>query len=111
MKDTIKFEFNSLDENMIVDSLCKMRNDLISQDRDVNAIDDILLKLSDSYKIEFDKYEIGIVINALNQVRTEMKQNNESTININELILKIIDETNSKKKILLRTLRKDNVRK
>lgn len=111
MKDTIKFEFYGNEKSLTIKSLSILRNELLSQERDVAVIDDILFKFSDNNKVELDRYEVNIVINALNQLRTDLKNNNESPNEVNNLILKLIEENNSKKKVLSKILRRDNGRR
>ena len=110
MRDTIKLDLLYEEKNLILNSLNELRNDLLSQDRDITIINDILIKFIDTNKVELDRYEINIIINALNKVRTDMKNRNEYPRDINELILKLINE-NSKKKVLSRIMRVDNGRK
>ncbi len=110
MKDTIKFEFDGNEKQFIIKSLSMLRNDLISQERDVSVVDDILFKFTDNGKIELDRYEIGITVNALNQLRNDLKSRNESPSAVNDIIMRLIEE-NNKKKILLRVLRIGNERR
>jgi len=110
MRDTVKLELLYDEKVLIINSLNELRNDLLSQNRDITIINDILLKFSDTNKVELDRYELNIIINALNEVRTNMKSKNEYPRDINNLLLKLINE-NSKKKVLSRIMRVDNGRK
>lgn len=110
MKDTIKFDFSNAEKSLIIKSITMLRNDLLSQERDVAVVDDILLKFSDSSRVELDIYEYKIVINALNNLRTSIKEQKQSPIEVSNIILRMIEE-NGKKKVLSRILRKDNGRR
>lgn len=110
MKDTIKFDFNNIEKSLIIKSMTMLRNNLLSQERDVAVVDDILLKFSDNDRVELDIYEYKIVIGALNNLRTSMKEQQQLPIEVSNIILKMIEE-NGKKKTLLRILRKDNDRR
>ena len=106
MKDKIKFDYNSDEKSIIIKSITMLRNELLSQERDVAVIDDILLKFSDGNRVELDIYEYKIVIGALNDLRTSIKEQQQSPIEVSNIILRMIDE-NSKKKVLSRILRKE----
>lgn len=110
MKDKIKFDYNSDEKSIIIKSITMLRNELLSQERDVAVVDDILLKFSDGNRVELDVYEYKIVIGALNNLRTSIKEQQQSPIEVSNIILRMIDE-NSKKKVLSRILRKDNGRR
>ena len=109
MKDTIKFDYNSDEKALIIKSITMLRNELLSQERDVAVVDDILLKFSDGNRVELDVYDYKIVISALNNLRTSIKEQNQSPIEVSNIILRMIEQ-NGKKKVLSRILRKDDGR-
>ena len=110
MKDKIKFEFLDEERTMIVESLNLLRNYLTAQDRATESIDEIILKFENTCKVEFDKIELGITINALDNYRHKLKSMNQSRTMVNEVLLRLIDQ-DSKKKVFIRTLTRDNGRK
>jgi len=59
--------------------------------------------------LELDKYELGILINALNEFRNKLIKEQRETEPVDEVLLKAIDAP-SKKKILIRSLKKDERR-
>ncbi len=58
--------------------------------------------------LQLDKYEIGILINALNEFRNKLIQEQRNTECVDEVLLKAIDAP-SKKKILTRCMRRDEI--
>ena len=59
--------------------------------------------------LELDKYEIGILINALNEFRNKLIKEQRETESVDEVLLKAIDAP-SKKKVLTRSMRRDEYR-
>lgn len=59
--------------------------------------------------LELDKYELGILINALNEFRNKMIKEGKDTEYVDEVLLRAID-TPPKKKVLTRSMRRDEYR-
>ena len=59
--------------------------------------------------LELDKYELGILINALNELRNKLIKEGRDTEYVDEILLRAIDAP-SKKKVLTRSMRKDEHR-
>jgi hypothetical protein len=59
--------------------------------------------------LELDKYEYGILINALNELRNKLIKEGRDTEYVDEILLRAIDAP-SKKKVLTRSMRKDEHR-
>lgn len=59
--------------------------------------------------LELDKYEYGILINALNELRNKLIKEDRDTEYVDEILLRAIDAP-SKKKVLTRSMRKDEHR-
>lgn len=59
--------------------------------------------------LELDKYEYGILINALNELRNKLIKEGKDTEYVDEILLRAIDSP-SKKKVLTRSMRKDEHR-
>lgn len=59
--------------------------------------------------LELDKYELGILINALNEFRNKMIKDGKDTEYVDEVLLRAIDAP-SKKKVLTRSMRRDEYR-
>lgn len=99
MKDKIKFEFTIDEKSEIIKSLNFLRNYLTSQNRPIESLNEIIIKVGDNGKTELDKYEIGLTINALNNYRYKLKSANLSRKEINTILLKIINITEKKELI------------
>lgn len=95
MKDKIKFDLNDTEISIITKSLNAFRNYLSVQERPVDFINDIIVKIN-SKKIELDSVDSKIVINALNVMRNKLKEENQPREEINNILLKIIDKTDKK---------------
>lgn len=109
MKDNVKLLLSESEKSLIIKSLTMFRNYLTAQDRSTDSVDEIILKISDKKKVELDTFDAGIVINALNTMRYKLKNENQPRTEVNDILLKMIDETDSKKKLLLR--KKGNARR
>lgn len=59
--------------------------------------------------LELDKYELGILINALNEFRNKMIREGKDTEYVDEVLLRAIDAP-PKKKVLIRSMRRDEYR-
>jgi hypothetical protein len=59
--------------------------------------------------LELDKYELGILINALNEFRNKMIKEGKDTEYVDEVLLRAIDAP-PKKKVLIRSMRRDEYR-
>ena len=59
--------------------------------------------------LELDKYELGILINALNEFRNKMIKEGKDTEYVDEVLLRAI-EKKKKKKVLTRSMRRDEYR-
>ena len=81
---------------LIFDALVSMRYYLKEENRPTDAIDEILLKISESYKVELDNLDARIIIHSLDDMRDELKEKNEPRGEINNIILKVIGETEKK---------------
>ena len=88
-----------------------LRNYLAAQERSTDSIDEIILKVSDKNKVELDTFDSKIIINALNTMRYKLKSDNQPRNEVNDILLKMIDETDSKKKLLLRKTTRGNGRR
>ena len=51
MRDTVRLDLLYEEKNLILNSLNELRNDLLSQDRDITIINDILIKLRNRYAL------------------------------------------------------------
>lgn len=105
MNDKIKFNLNESEESLILKSLVLFKNNLIAQNRPTVDVDDIILRISDKHRIDLDTIDAGIVINSLSALRHKLKSENLPRTEINAILGKMVDETDSKKKLLLRKMR------
>lgn len=105
MNDKIKFNLTEIEESLILKSLVLFKNNLIAQNRPTVDVDDIILRISDKHRIDLDTIDAGIVINSLSALRHKLKSENLPRTEINAILGKMVDETDSKKKLLLRKTR------
>lgn len=96
MKDNIKFEFSNDEKSLITKSLNNWRNELVSENKSTESIDEILVNIQDN-KVELDYIDAKILINSLNNYRYKLKDVGLSCSNVNDVLLKIINETDKKK--------------
>lgn len=96
MNNNIKLIFDENEKVIIINSLNNLRTNLSNEDRTIDFLDDIILKVSDSKKTELDLFESKIIINALNTFRVSLKELNKPRTEVNNLLLKVIDETDKK---------------
>ncbi len=92
MKDKIKYEFSSKEQDVILRSLNMLHNYLRAQDRSSEAVDEIISRFNND-KIYFDKFELSIVIRALNDYRYKLKNMDEPRNEVNDILLKMINDT------------------
>lgn len=111
MKDKIRFDLTDNERTTIIKSLNMLRNYLSAQERSTDSIDEILLKVRDGHRVELDTFDAKIIINALNTMRYKLKSDNQPRGEVNDILLKMIDETESKKKLILRKPMRGNGRR
>lgn len=111
MKDKIRFDLSDDERTTIIKALNMLRNHLSMQEQSTIYIDELIIKINDNHKFELDIFDAKIVINALNNMRYKLKNENKPRDDVNNIILKMIDETDSKKKRVLRMTMIGNVRK
>lgn len=111
MKDKIRFDLSDDERTIIIKALNMLRNHLSMQGQSTIYSDELIMKINDNHKFELDIFDAKIVINALNNMRYKLKNENKPRDDVNNIILKMIDETDSKKKRVLRMTMIGNVRK
>ena len=110
MKDKIKLEFNDVELTSINNALNSFRNHLNTQKRATEIVDEIILKINNSSKVELNECDVKIIINALDTYRYKLKNENKPRGEVNDVILRLIDETNGKKKLILKKIGLGNAR-
>ena len=69
-------------------SLIDFRNNLLKQNKDVDVVDEVLVKLKNKMKV--NKHDLGLIINSLYESRTAMVNENKDTEAMDYFLLKLI---------------------
>lgn len=114
MKNKIKFRLNEEEISIIMNSLNIYRNSLISQEKSVEDIDEIIVQLQRN-KTDFDSYSSRVVIKSLDIYRHLLKNQGKPRNKVSDLTVRLIDTIteceNGKKKLILRMGTKGNARR
>lgn len=88
-KSKKKVEFNDEELRTILHALNDFRTDLLKEDKLVDPINEVMVKLDNKMKVT--KGELAVMINGLDYKRKALLKENQDTPEIDELLLKIID--------------------
>ena len=88
-KSKKKVEFNDEELRTILYALNDFRTDLLREDKLVDPINEVMIKLDNKMKVT--KGELAVMINGLDYKRKALLKENQDTPEIDELLLKIID--------------------
>lgn len=88
-KSKKKVEFNDEELRTILYALNDFRTDLLKEDKLVDPINEVMVKLDNKMKVT--KGELAVMINGLDYKRKALLKENHDTPEIDELLLKIID--------------------
>lgn len=88
-KSKKKVEFNDEELRTILYALNDFRTDLLREDKLVDPINEVIVKLDNKMKVT--KGELAVMINGLDYKRKALLKENQDTPEIDELLLKIID--------------------
>lgn len=69
-------------------SLIDFRNNLLKQNKYVDVVDEVLVKLKNKMKV--NKHDLGLIINSLYESRTAMVNENKDTEAMDYFLLKLI---------------------
>ena len=88
-KSKKKVVFNDEELRTILHALNDFRTDLLKEDKLVDPINEVIVKLDN--KMRVTKGEVAVMINGLVHKRKALLKENQDTPEIDELLLKIID--------------------
>ena len=88
-KSKKKVEFNDEELRTILHALNDFRTDLLKEDKLVDPINEVMVKLDNKMKVT--KGELAVMINGLDYKRKALLNESQDTPEIDELLLKIID--------------------
>lgn len=88
-KSKKKVEFNDEELRTILHALNDFRTDLLKEDKLVDPINEVIVKLDNKMKVT--KGELAVMINGLDYKRKALLNENQDTPEIDVLLLKIID--------------------
>lgn len=88
-KSKKKVEFNVEELRTILHALNDFRTDLLREDKLVDPINEVMVKLDNKMKVT--KGELAVMINGLDYKRKALLNESQDTPEIDELLLKIID--------------------
>lgn len=88
-KSKKKVVFNDEELRTILHALNDFRTDLLKEDKLVDPINEVIVKLDN--KMRVTKGELAVMINGLDHKRKALLKENQDTPEIDELLLKIID--------------------
>ncbi|MBR1654526.1 MAG: hypothetical protein IJ690_06255 [Clostridia bacterium] len=88
-KSKKKVEFDDEELRTILHALNDFRTDLLKEDKLVDPINEVIVKLDNKMKVTKD--ELAVMINGLDYKRKALLKENQDTPEIDVLLLKIID--------------------
>lgn len=88
-KSKKKVEFNDEELRTILHALNDFRTDLLKEDKLVDPINEVIVKLDNKMKVT--RGELAVMINGLNYKRKALLNEKQDTPEIDVLLLKIID--------------------
>lgn len=88
-KNRKKIEFNDEELRTILHALNDFRTDLLKEEKIIDPINEIIVKLDNQMKLT--KGELAVMINGLDYKRKALLNENQDTPEIDVLLLKIID--------------------
>ena len=83
-----KLELNNEELRILRYSLIYFRNNLLKQNKYVDVVDEVLVKLKNKMKV--NKHDLGLIINSLYESRTAMVNENKDTEAMDYFLLKLI---------------------
>ena len=83
-----KLELNNEELRILRYSLIELRNNLLKQNKYVDVVDEVLVKLKNKMKV--NKHDLGLIINSLYESRTAMVNENKDTEAMDYFLLKLI---------------------
>lgn len=83
-----KIELNNDELRIMRYSLNEFRNDLLKENRYVDAINEVMVKLKNKMKV--DKNDLGVMINGLDKVKS-IHPDIQNKSEINNLILRLLE--------------------
>lgn len=83
-----KLELNNEELRILRYSLIDFRNNLLKQNKYVDVVDEVLVKLKNKMKV--NKHDLGLMINSLNESRTTMLNENKDIEAMDYFLLKLI---------------------
>ena len=84
-----KIELSNEELRIVLYALNDFRNDLLREEKIVDPINEVIVKLDNKMKIT--KGELAVMINGLNYKRKALLNEGQDTLEIDELLLRIID--------------------
>ncbi len=84
-----KIEFSNEELRIVLYALNDFRNDLLREEKIVDPINEVIVKLDN--KMKTTKGELAVMINGLNYKRKALLNEGQDTPEIDELLLRIID--------------------
>ncbi len=88
LKSKKKIEFNNEELRIIRYALNDFRNQLLKENKYVDVINEVIIKLKN--KMRVDSHNLGIMINALDK-RKSLLDKNENTSAIDDLLLRLCE--------------------
>lgn len=89
LKSKKKIEFSDEELKMILHALNDFRTDLLKEEKLVDPINEVIVKLDNKMKVT--KQELAVMINSLDYKRKALLNEGQDTPEIDVLLLKIID--------------------